>query len=201
MIVLEYPEGATPIDSDELHALIPNITLQSELNQFERENIRQAIRWAETSRALKKQLFALSSIRRLHKAMFGEVWKWAGTFRATEKNIGVPPHTIGEELLKFCQDMQFQIDQGIQDWQTFAVNVHHRLVWIHPFPNGNGRFARLFADRLLLNNMQETLSWGYSSDLGDQNEIRSEYIAALKEADKGDISRLVYFATNAVAKR
>lgn len=200
MIVLQYPMGSTPIDGDELHALIPNISLQSELNQFERENIRQAIRWAETSRALKKQLFTLDNIRRLHRAMFGEVWKWAGTFRTTEKNIGVQPHTIAEELQKFCGDMNIQIKNGIKDWQFFAVSVHHRLVWIHPFPNGNGRLARLFADRLLQNNMLPPLPWGYS-DLSSQDEIRTEYIAALREADKGDISRLVLFATKEASSK
>ena len=191
---LEYPAGATPIDGDELAALIPDIHRQSELNQFERENIRSAIRWAAKSRKLRKELYSIDGIKLLHRRMFGDVWKWAGIFRTTDKNIGnVQPFRIPEEVQKLCDDVRYQLEQGVDNWALLAVTFHHRLVSIHPFPNGNGRHARLAADLLLQFNGKAPLDWGYS-ELMDNDQIRSSYIRSLKAADGGNLAPLAAFA-------
>lgn len=194
MILLKYPDGATPIDGDELQALIPNINLQHELNQFERDNIREAMRWAEKSRKLRHELLSVNGIKLLHQSMFGNVWRWAGKFRTTQKNIGnVEAHQVAEEVHKLCQDLGFQIEQGIENWELLAVTFHYRLVSIHPFPNGNGRHARLAANLLLQYNKKQHLPWGVS-DLMNEAEIRKEYLQALKEADLGNLNPLLKFA-------
>ena len=195
MIELHYPEGATPIDADELNALIPSISLQRELNEFERENIRRAIVWAQKSRKLRLELLSPEGIRRLHKEMFRDVWRWAGKFRTSEKNVGkVFSYQVPEEVRKLCDDTTFQIKQGVEDWHRLAVTFHHRLVWIHPFPNGNGRLARLSADLLLSYNGKSPLSWGYSELASDQ-EVRAAYLRSLRLADSGEIDPLLKFAT------
>lgn len=189
------PGYATEINPEEAHALIPNISTQSELNQYERENIRKAMRWATTSKLLKKDLLSLKGIRTLHKKMFCDVWEWAGEFRTTEKNIGnVLAYQVSEEVLKLCDDFKFRLKHEIKDWELFAVEFHYRLVTIHPFSNGNGRCARLAADLLLQFNGRRPLLWGASDFIGDE-ETRQSYVASLKTADRGNIQPLYKFAT------
>ena len=194
MIELDYLPGATPIDADEMGALIPEIHFQSELNQWERSNIEAAINWAKKSRTLRKNLVTLVGIKLLHEKMFSKVWQWAGNFRTTDKNIGVASYQLQEEVHKLCDDLRYQIDQGVENWDLLAVTFHHRLVLIHPFPNGNGRHARLWTDFLLMYNGQKALSWGYTEELSGE-QIRNNYINALKAADIGDMSPLYLFAT------
>ena len=194
MIELYYPTGATPINAEEAHDLIHYVATQDQLNQLERDNIRNGMRWAEKSRRLKKNILSVDGIKLLHKRMFGDVWRWAGAFRTTDKNIGIPWFQIGEEVHKLCEDFTYQIAQGTKDWDRLVVSFHHRLVLIHPFPNGNGRHSRLCADLLLHFSNKKRLSWRSSSLLND-DEIRKDYILALKAADSGDIEPLILFAT------
>src|SRR4051812_2983231 len=93
-----YPIGATPLDPNELQGLIPEISTQAELNELEKENIRQALRWAKRSRLIRNDLLSPSTLFRLHKEMLQDVWTWAGQPRLTEKNIGVAPHQISSLL-------------------------------------------------------------------------------------------------------
>jgi Fic-DOC domain mobile mystery protein B len=140
-----YPFGATPIDGDELEALIPkHMNLQTELNEWEQANILEAEKWAFGQKH--SDILSLEFVQKLHKKMFSETWRWAGKFRKTLKNIGVAPHEISQELFKFCGDIQVQIDQKEMPFEEIAARLHHRLVWIHPFPNGNGRHARIYTD-------------------------------------------------------
>jgi fido (protein-threonine AMPylation protein) len=66
-------------------------------------------------------------------------------------------------------------------------------VAIHPFPNGNGRHARLMADLLIEKLGGEPFSWGGGS-LADVGELRARYVAALQAADGHDIGPLIAFA-------
>jgi len=126
--------------------------------------------------------------------MFGDVWKWAGNFRLTEKNIGkVAAYQVQEEIHKLCANTKFQIKHDVENWELTAIIFHHRLVSIHPFPNGNGRHARLCTDLLLRYNDQKPLPWG-KSDLLDEKD----YINALCAADKGDLQPLLEFATKRI---
>jgi Fic family protein len=69
--------------------------------------------------------------------------------------------------------------------------LHHTLVKIHPFPNGNGRWARLATDLWLLKAGHNVLSWG--GNIMEVTIARTEYIASLKEADVGSYERLMAF--------
>lgn len=190
-INLDYAPGATPLDADELASLIPgHITTQGELNEWEQLNIVQGDTWARKQR---KEILDEGFLRRLHQQMFGETWRWAGSFRKSDKNIGVDWLQIGVELKKLLDDVRFQVANGSLPLDEIAVRFHHRLVAIHPFPNGNGRHARLIADLLIERLGRPRFTWG-SVSLPDANETRQRYIAALQAADARDIAPLLAFA-------
>ena len=191
IVNLDHPPGATPLDADELASLIPgHITTQGELNEWEQLNIAQGENW---SRKQRKEILNEGFLRQLHKQMFGETWKWAGEFRKTDKNIGVDWLQIGVELKKLLDDAHYQIEHASYLPDEIAVRFHHRLVAIHPFPNGNGRHARLMADLLVERLGQPRFTWG-SRSLADESETRQRYIAALQAADRRDIAPLLAFA-------
>jgi len=175
-INLDYPPGATPLDADELASLIPgHITTQGELNEWEQLNIAQG---ENRARKHRKEILNEAFLRQLHKQMFGETWKWAGEFRKTDKNIGVDWHKTGVELKKLLDDVHFQIEHASYPPDEIAVRFHHRLVAIHPFPNGNGRHARLMADLLVERLGQPRFTWGQRSltngSLVDASETRQQ---------------------------
>lgn len=183
---------ATPLDPDAIAGLKPALSTQAELNEFEEHNILRAIRWASRSRILRNNYPNVAALRRLHKEMFGITWQWAGEFRRVDTNIGVDWRQIRMELHNRCEDTRYWIEHAVFPWDERAARFHHRLVLIHPFPNGNGRHARLATDILLRQHGQATFTWG-SRSLTADGAVRQAYIAALREADNGDLSRLLAF--------
>ena len=187
---LNYPPGATPLDADELACLIPkHITTQGELNEWEQLNILQGEAWARKHR---KDILDEVFVRQLHEKMFGETWSWAGTFRKTDKNIGVDSHHIGVRLRDLLNDVRYQIEHATYPPDEIATRFHHRLVVIHPFPNGNGRHARMMADLLVQKLGQPRFTWG-SKSLSETTETRDRYITVLRAADHGDYQPLLAF--------
>lgn len=190
-INLDYPSGATPLDADELASLIPgHITTQGELNEWEQLNIVHGEAWARKQR---KEILNEAFLRQLHQQMFSETWKWAGDFRKSDKNIGVDWLKISIELRKLLDDAHYQIEHASYVPDEIAVRFHHRLVAIHPFPNGNGRHARLMADLLVERLGQPRFTWG-SRSLVDASATRQAYIAALQAADARNYAPLLAFA-------
>ncbi len=192
---IEYPEGATPLDEDYRQDLIPDIQLQAELNEFEQKNIVEAIMWASNNKRFSKVLLTSQGLCELHRRMFDSTWRWAGQFRRRNTNIGIEWAQVPENVILVCQDTEYWVANHIYDWNELAVRFHHRLVKIHPFPNGNGRHARLAANLLLNNNGQATLPWG-GAHLDEKGKARSEYILALQEADRNSYDRLLNFAVS-----
>jgi Fic-DOC domain mobile mystery protein B len=124
--------------------------------------------------------------------MFGRTWKWAGTYRATEKNLGIAPARIAGEVRELLENTRVQIAGKVSQVDEIAARFHHRLVWIHPFPNGNGRHARLLTDLLLAANGAAPFTWG-RRDLEHASEARERYLAALRAADARDLAPLLEF--------
>lgn len=185
--------GATPLEPEELEALIPkHVTNMSELNEFEQNNIIQAETWISSIKISIPKILTIDFLRRLHKKMFNKTWKWAGQFRKTAKNIGVDVYQIQSELKKLFDDVEAQIKFQSYCVEDIAIRFHQRLTKIHPFINGNGRHARLMTDVLLTALEKPRFTWG-SSKLDKNNTIRKEYIGALHEADKGNYERLLRF--------
>ena len=196
---LEYSTGQTPIDANESDGLkIKTITTQSELNEFEQLNIERALHWTLRKRFTADQILSEEFILSLHKKMYGDVWKWAGKFRTSEKNLGIPFPLIGIELRKLIDDTRFWINHNSFPSDEIAIRFKHRLVSIHCFPNGNGRHSRLMADLIVEKLFQApSFSWGQSHSLHASNEVvRTAYLTALKEADQNNYKPLIEFARN-----
>ena len=185
-------DGATPLDRDESEGLIPtHVTMREQLNRLEQENIVEAMQWLKSARP--REILDETFIRKLHQRMFGRVWKWAGQFRTSDKNIGIAKERIGVELRNLCADTKAQIEHASYPPDEIACRFHHRLVWIHPFPNGNGRHARLITDLLLEKVLRRPpFTWGGMSGI-PEGDVRAAYLDALRAADKGDFRRLTEF--------
>jgi Fic-DOC domain mobile mystery protein B len=192
MMQFEYPEGATPLDPNEAHGLrLAHVTTQAELNRWEQENIAEALVWI--GRRRKGDILTVEFLKELHERMYSKVWKWAGEFRETEKNIGVYYKLISLRTSELLDTVRYWVNHKTYSPDEIAYRFHHQLVLIHAFPNGNGRHSRLMADLLLEEILgEERFTWG-STDLTAQSDIRSRYIAALKKADERDYSELHAF--------
>jgi Fic-DOC domain mobile mystery protein B len=186
-------DGNTPLSPEELADLIPNLATKEELNEWERENILLAREWATSDRTAPLQMVSDQYIRKLHERMFDQTWKWAGLYRLTEKNIGVPVHEIRERLMALLGDVRYWIENKTYSPDEIAVRFHHRLVSIHAFPNGNGRHARLIADVLVMKLGNPALTWG-SANLFEDGASRTRYLEAIRTADDGEIQPLLQFA-------
>jgi Fic-DOC domain mobile mystery protein B len=189
--LFDQPENATPLMPDEIRDLIPaHIAYRSELNEAEQENIARAQDWAL---GRKRDPLTEKFIQELHRRMFSEVWRWAGKFRKSERNLGIPFYEIPLALRQLLDDTRAWIEYSSYAPDEIAVRFHRRLVQIHPFPNGNGRHARLAADLLVMRLGRERFSWGIES-LRNAGAMRHRYIAALKTADNFDLGPLLGFA-------
>nr|WP_304655912.1 mobile mystery protein B [Neorhizobium galegae] len=193
--LFQEPEDATPLQPNEREGLLQTwITHRRDLNEAEQENIVEGTAWVRGRRRVSlERMLSEDFIGTLHKRMFGDVWEWAGTFRTTERNIGVEAYRIGVELADLLSDIRYWIEHETFPPDEIAIRFHHRLVAIHPFPNGNGRHARLAADLLIERLGGERFSWGDGS-LGDVGELRARYVATLRAADNHDIAPLLEFA-------
>jgi len=189
---MQYPDGATPLDPNELGGLKhKHITMQGELDQLEQANISSGLRWLGRQRA---DVLTDDFVIALHKRLFGDVWDWAGTFRKTGKNIGIDPLNIAIELRALMGDAKYWADNKTYPPLEAAIRIHHRLVEIHPFPNGNGRHARVMADAILERVYHhKPIDWAGGHDLQKMNARRTAYIAALKSADGGNYAPLLAF--------
>jgi Fic-DOC domain mobile mystery protein B len=187
----EADDPATPITPAECDGLIPtHVALRGELNELEQRNIAGADGWAfERKRNVLNEAF----LRGLHRRMFNRVWRWAGEYRTTERNFGVPPYRIQPDLLQAIDDACYWIEHKSYVPDELAVRFHHKAVLVHPFPNGNGRWSRLAADLLVTRQGGIRFSWG-GANLQTAGDVRRAYIDALHAADNHDLRPLVTFA-------
>jgi Fic-DOC domain mobile mystery protein B len=192
---LTYNDGQTPLDEDEKEELIiKSITTRGELDEFEQQNIEDAIQWSLTRKFKPEQILTEPFILALHKRMYGRVWSWAGEYRKTNKNIGVDKFEIPVNLRSLLDDATYWLEQNVYEPDELAIRFKHRLVSIHCFPNGNGRHSRMIADIIIEKIYQQPVfSWG-SKNQSDENDSREKYLIAIRKADKGDIDLLLKFA-------
>ncbi|MBL3591718.1 MAG: mobile mystery protein B [gamma proteobacterium endosymbiont of Lamellibrachia anaximandri] len=188
--LIKQDDASTPLSPEELEGLIPSyITLRSELNEAEQANILEAEEWAFNR---KRDVLSEKFLNGLHKRMFGRIWKWAGQYRRTGKNVGVDAYRIPLELRQLLDDVRFWIENDTYPPDEIATRFHHKLVWIHLFPNGNGRHARTATDLLLTTLGQPRFTWG-RKNLVDANETRQTYVNALRAGDQHDYEPLLAF--------
>lgn len=186
-----HAPDATPLDPDEARGLIPgHIRTQAELNQWEQANVLEGSTWALRSQA--RDFLSEGFVRESHRRMFGDTWRWAGTFRTTGKNIGVDSLQIGVKLRDLLNDANYWLEHRTYAVDEIAARFHHRLVAIHPFSNGNGRHARLMTDVLLKRQGAAVFTWG-GANLESVGDARERYLAALRAADAGNYEQLLAF--------
>ncbi|MCH7397278.1 mobile mystery protein B [Belliella sp. DSM 107340] len=187
--------GQTPLDEDEKEGLlIPAISSREELDEFEQQNIEDAMQWVFGKSLKVESIFIEKFVCDLHKRMFKHVWSWAGKIRKTDKNLGVSKYQIAVELRILCDDALFWIKNDSFPADEIALRFKHRIVSIHCFSNGNGRHSRLMAD-IIVNKVfgKPMFSWG-SKGLIQNDEVRSRYLKAIKRADIGEYEPLLKFA-------
>lgn len=191
--LLDGTDGATPLDPDELDGLkFKHVSTRGELDQLEQASITEGLKWLDKQKH--PDVLSEAFVLQLHKRLFGSVWKWAGTFRRTEKNIGVDPIQVAIQLRQLLDDAKYWVEHDTYSPRELAARFHHKLVFIHPFLNGNGRHARIMADVVLTKLLNEpAIDWAGGYRLEAMNERRNQYIAALRAADGHDMSALLVF--------
>ena len=186
----EQDDTSTPLTAEEREGLIPSyIALRGELNEAEQANILEADAWAFSR---ERDVLDEGFLNTLHKRMYGNVWRWAGTYRRSQKNVGIEYFRIPAELRTLLDDCRYWIEHDTFARDEIAARFHHRLVWIHCYPNGNGRHARTAADLLLTSLGRDRFSWG-STNLIEAGATRAAYVAALRAADNHDYGPLCAF--------
>jgi Fic-DOC domain mobile mystery protein B len=183
-IKIGHKEGQTPLD--DVSGLRVKVKSRRELNDLEFKNNNAAARKYLLKRLTDKSApFTYEWLRKVHKDMFGKVWKWAGAPRTVDLNIGVAKEKIGAEIHKLFYDLgQWELQKD--DPGEIAARIHHRLSWIHPFPNGNGRWARMVANLYLHKKRLSIVKWPI-----EQKIFRPRYLTALKAADNDDHTLLL----------
>lgn len=185
------PNDATPLTPEEREGLIPtHVALRGELNELEQQNIIAAVAWAPRRR---RDPLSIAFALALHRRMFSDVWRWAGHYRTSDKNIGIDRWEIEPRLRQLIDDTRYWIDHQTYPADEIAVRFHHALVYVHPFANGNGRWSRLMADILVATLGRPAFTWG-RDDLRAVDDTRKEYIRALRAADRHDFAALLIFA-------
>lgn len=191
---LEYINGQTPLDEDEKDGLlIPTIATREELDEFEQQNIEDALQWILTKSFKMETILTERFVCDLHKRMYGGIWGWAGKFRKTDKNLGVDKWQIPTALKTLCEDSMYWVENEVYLPEEIAIRFKHRIVSIHCFPNGNGRHSRLMADIIISKVFKRPLfSWG-TRDLVHKGDVRNLYLKGLREADNGCFQSLLKF--------
>jgi len=193
----KYSDGNTPIRPEEAEQLIPRISTMGELNEYEALNILRAREWAFDNRTMTStDPFEEPYVRELHHRMFDNVWKWAGNYRQTERNIGCDPKEIVQRIPQLLANTRHWLENKTFSTDEALVRFHHQLTRIHPFANGNGRHARMIADAVVVKYGGAEFTWGAGKDLVAQGDARTRYLAALHtlDANENDVQSLLEFA-------
>jgi Fic-DOC domain mobile mystery protein B len=192
-LTLGEKHGQTPLDADEAAQLIPkHIAVQEALDEWEQANIQRAVEWLGRQR--KREVLTIAFCLALHKRMFDRTWRWAGRFRQSDKNIGCEWTQVPARLQQLLDNTAYQLANKVLPIDEATARFHHRLVFIHPFANGNGRHARLLTDCLRKQEGVAAFTWGKGTAAEVPGGARQCYIDALRAADRGDVRPLMSFA-------
>jgi len=184
-----FVPGQTPAH-DRAGLRIRGAVTQSDINALEAENIRRALVKYLSGRPTRRSAkFDVGWLLRLHREMFGAVWKWAGKIRTSELNLGSHSHQIETDLHNLVEDLNAWEQSGMPLLEQ-AVRLHHAAVRIHPFLNGSGRWSRVLSNIWLVLHDHPPIMWP-ETIIGTESTIRGEYLAAAQAADRGDLSLLM----------
>lgn len=181
--------GGTPLP--DISGLIPRHVLTKEaLDRAEFSSINKILpKYILKKPANRTAPFNFEWFLKLHKEMFGEIWEWAGKLRKHGLNLGVAPVKIASELHGVRSELGKWEEDNMASLEI-AVRLHYRLVWIHPFAGGNGRWARMIANIYLRKKDLPLILWP-EDRLTVQGSVRDAYILSLRKADQGDFKPIV----------
>ena len=189
------PEAPGALTADEQARLLPSLSTREQLNEIERLGINAARVWAMRPTVLRRSdLLTEAFMRELHRRMFGGIWRGAGRYRTTTGGPGWEPGQISKGVRMFLDDAEGWTRFSTYPVQESAVRLHHRLVAVQPWADGNGRHARLVADILVAVHGEEPLTWGSRSAGLEAGSARVGYRDAIKAADSGNMDPLLEFA-------
>jgi len=198
------PVGATPGD-DLSGLLIANLTTKAARNVAETESISRAYdKYVFRARRKKRASKWLTDelLRQVHYDMFGSIWDWAGKYRTSPVNLGVAPHLIRDLVQALCGDFAYwDSNEPSMTILEIAARLQHRVTWIHPFKNGNGRHARLITDIFLYSRQFPVPQWPQIHLMTQGDLVRNNYITAMKRADEGDFADLTRFIEDCLPQR
>lgn len=186
-------DANTPISDVDVQGLIPSwVATRSDLNEVEAINVALGYDWLFANRFATADITDIGFVQELHRQMFGDVWTWAGTFRRADLNIGIRWFEITESVKQLVDNFARRLEvAGEPDDE--CVDLHHQIVRIHPFVNGNGHHGRAIADAAALALGQPPFTWGRASIVTGA-DTRQAYLTALRRADQGDLALLNAFA-------
>jgi len=189
-----FENGETPLEDEEKEGIkIKTISSKSELNEFEQQNIEDALAWITRKNLNQETILSQKFIRQVHHQMFKNVWKWSGKFRKSDKNIGTHHKEISVSLKILCDDTSYWIENKTFEPDEIAIRFKHKLVSIHCFPNGNGRHSRLMADIIIEKVFGEKVfTWGMHSNISSI-QLRETYIKSIRAADQNNFAPLLKF--------
>jgi Fic-DOC domain mobile mystery protein B len=190
----DLPLGATPLD-DISGLKLNHITTLKELYEAEFQNITQNTGVLLLKPLNLEKLISNQFLFNLHKKMFGDVWEWAGKKRKSNKSVGVDKTLIELEFKKLLDNFFFWKNNNSMDDTEISARLHHKLVQIHPFENGNGRWARLVTNLYLIKSDKSYIKWP-EEELFINGTFRDKYINALKSADLGSYVEMIKMHTN-----
>lgn len=184
-------DGQTILSRQEIEGIkLDHITTIGELDEAEQLNINSGLIWLSKQRLDIERLMSPDFFQKLHIQLFGKIWRWAGQYRVTAKNIGIDYWLIPSELQKLCDDCIYWVKHNTYTREEYLARFHHRLVSIHPFPNGNGRFSRIITNKLCEILNWKPASWHYQLSPAER---RHKYISALQKADSKKYEELIQF--------
>ena len=185
----EVLPGETPIDG--ISGLkLKDVKTRRQLSLVEAENVLKAtVKYLAARPTRRLAPFNLTWFLKLHAEMFGDVWDWAGQPRQVDLNIGVAWYQVEMDLQNLADDLDYW-EKNWSDVLEQAVYLHHRAVRVHPFLNGNGRWARMLSNIWLRLHDCPITAWPEAA-IGAVSPIRNDYLAAIRSADNGDVGPLL----------
>ena len=136
-------------------------------------------------------------IRSLNQILMQDIDReWAGKYRNSGVIIGGADHKPPEalEIPRLMQNLIAWVGDNNKKIHPveLASILHHKLVFIHPFFDGNGRTSRLTMNIILMHS-------GFPLVVILKND-RKRYYSTLSQADKGDYIPFVNFIARAVER-
>jgi Fic family protein len=112
----------------------------------------------------------------------------AGQLRDLDVQVGRHVAISPGAVPRFLEHFEWSYGRlGRSDAITAIAAAHHRLTWIHPFLDGNGRVARLMSHAMLLDSLDTGGVWSVARGLGRSAQTYKQHLAACDLPRRNDL--------------